>query len=59
MIQFILMLLGLTFSNNNADTTTHNNQDSGTVTIYSTVPLTPDDGGPVTGETGQTPPPRK
>ncbi|WP_284465011.1 hypothetical protein [Chryseobacterium sp.] len=59
MIQFILMLLGLTFSNNNADTTTHNNQDSGTVTTYSTVPLTPDDGGPVTGETGQTPPPRK
>lgn len=53
------MLLGLTFSNNNADTTTHNNQDSGTVTTYSTVPLTPDDGGPVTGETGQTPPPRK
>lgn len=59
MIQFILMLLGLTFSNNNADTTTHNNQDSGTVITYSTVPPAPGDGGPVGGETGQTPPPRK
>lgn len=58
MIQFILMLLGLTFPNDNANTAA-NKQNSYTITTYSAVAPGMDDGGPVTGETGQTPPPRK
>lgn len=58
MIQFILMLLGLAFPNDNVNTTTDNDQNPGTIITYSMVPPA-DDGGPVGGETGQTPPPRK
>lgn len=55
MIQFILMLLGLAFPNNNANAITSDNNQ---LITYSVVPPSYD-GGPVTGETGQTPPPRK
>lgn len=62
MIQFILMLLGLAFSNNNANTvaTGNNNQTQGIVQIQSG-PADPGDstGGDTGGETGQTPPPKK
>ncbi len=58
MIQFILMLLGLAFSHNNANTTTcHNNQDP--VTVQSGGPSNPGGGvdpGETGGDTGQTPP---
>ncbi|WP_164463935.1 hypothetical protein [Chryseobacterium sp. G0186] len=52
------MLLGLAFPNDNVNTTTDNDQSPGTIITYSTVPPA-DDGGPVGGETEQTPPPRK
>lgn len=58
MIQFILMLLGLTFSNDNVSTNVHN-QNSYTAIAYSASEQSMDDSGPVGGETGQTPPPRK
>ena len=62
MIQFILMLLGLAFSNNNANTvtTTDNNQTPGTVQVQNS-PADPGDstGGDTGGETGQLPPPKK
>lgn len=58
MLQFILMLLGLAFSNNNANTAAcHNNQDQ--VTIQSGGPSNPGSGvdpGDTSGETTQTPP---
>ena len=60
MIQLILMLLGLAFGNNNANTT---NCDNGnTVTIQSGGTGTdpgdpPGSGGNTGGNTGQTPPP--
>ncbi|MCS4304239.1 MULTISPECIES: hypothetical protein [Chryseobacterium] len=50
------MLLGLAFPNNNANAITSN---SNQLITYSVVPPTYEDGGPVGGETGQTPPPRK
>ncbi|BAP29686.1 glucosamine-6-phosphate isomerase [Chryseobacterium sp. StRB126] len=56
MIQFILMLLGLAFPNNNAHTTTDNNQTPDIVVTYSESEQGMDDGGPVGGNTGQTPP---
>lgn len=56
MIQFILMLLGLTFSNNKA-TITINKQNSYTVTAYSETEQEMNDGGPVGGNSGQLPPP--
>ena len=67
MIQFILMLLGLAFGNNNANTSC-NNDNNGTVTIQLTNPgggtdpgtgMDPGDrtGGPVGGNSGQLPPP--
>ncbi|MBP2617187.1 hypothetical protein [Chryseobacterium jejuense] len=56
MFQFILMLLGLVFPNNNTNTITSDNNQ---LITYSIVSPTYEDGGPVTGETGQTPPPRK
>lgn len=61
MIQFILMLLGLAFSDNNANTvTTDSNQTPGTVQVQNS-PADPDDsaGGDTGGETGQLPPPKK
>ncbi len=58
MIQFILMLLGLAFPNNNTHTT-DNNQTPNTVVTYSAPEQGMDDGGPVRGENEQTPPPRK
>ncbi|SHL27577.1 hypothetical protein [Chryseobacterium polytrichastri] len=61
MLQFILMLLGLAFSHNNANATTcNNNQDP--VTIQSGGPSNPGGGvdpgnpGDTGGDTGQTPP---
>ncbi|UZT96260.1 hypothetical protein ODZ84_13605 [Chryseobacterium fluminis] len=64
MIQFILMLFGLAFSHNNANTAAcHNNQNP--VTVQSG-PSDPggdtgtggsEDGGPVGGNSGQLPPP--
>jgi hypothetical protein len=68
MIQFILMLLGLAFGNNNANTSC-NNDNNGTVTIQLTNPgngidpgtgVDPDgpgNGGSTGGNTGQNPPP--
>lgn len=55
MIQFILMLLGFTFSNDSANTNDIK-QTSHTVTTYSAIEQGIDDGGPVGGNTGQTPP---
>lgn len=58
MIQFILMLLGLAFGHNNANTSTYN--DSTTITVQSDInPATgiDPDGEPVGGNTGQLPPP--
>lgn len=64
MIQFILMLLGLAFSHNNASSAAcHNTQDP-IITIQNDGPSDPgtgtgeggDDGG-TGGNTGQTPPP--
>lgn len=61
MIQFILMLLGLAFGHNNANTSTCNDNNSTIVTVQSdTNPGTgidPGDGEPVGGNSGQTPPP--
>jgi len=70
MLQFILMLLGLAFGHNNAHTATCNDNNNGQpITQYSPTdgtdpgtgsdPGTGDDGtgGPVGGNTGQTPPP--
>ncbi|AZA52626.1 hypothetical protein [Chryseobacterium sp. G0201] len=63
MIQFILMLLGLAFSNNNANTTTCYDNNGNPVTVQNG-PSDPgggtgtgEDGGPVGGNTGQIPPP--
>lgn len=59
MIQFILMLLGLAFSNNNANTvtTTDNNQTPGIVQVQNS-PADPGDstGGDTGGETHPIPP---
>jgi len=67
MIQFILMLLGLAFGNNNANTSAYN--DSTTVTVKSDINpgtgIDPDgnggpgngNGGSTGGNTGQNPPP--
>ncbi|WP_171817595.1 hypothetical protein [Chryseobacterium sp. StRB126] len=57
MIQFILMLFGLTFSNDNTNRT-DNNQTIYTITTYSGSEQSTDDGGPVGGNSGQLPPPR-
>jgi len=62
MLELILMLLGLAFSNNNANTTTcNNNQGQPTVQLTSDPGegLDPGNtgGGPVGGNSGQTPPP--
>ncbi|MBT2621365.1 hypothetical protein [Chryseobacterium sp. ISL-6] len=63
MIQFILMLLGLAFSNNNTNTAACHNNPTQITTQTSSDPgegLDPGDGGPgggTTGDTGQTPPP--
>ncbi len=63
MIQLLLMLLGLAFGNNNANTT---NCDNGNTVTTQNDPGTGfdpgtgtggDDGGPVGGNTGQIPPP--
>ncbi|PWN66796.1 hypothetical protein C1631_018920 [Chryseobacterium phosphatilyticum] len=53
MIQFILMLLGLAFPNNNANTTENDNNPP-LVTVTS--PTIPTDPGDTSGENGQTPP---
>ncbi len=63
MIQFILMLLGLAFGHNNANTSTCDNNNSTIVIVQSdTDPgdgIDPGDGtgGPVGGNSGQLPPP--
>lgn len=72
MIEFILMLLGLAFGHNNANTQSCNSDNNnGTVTVQTTNPGTtdpgtgfdpgdgtdPGTGGPVGGNTGQIPPP--
>lgn len=53
------MLLGLAFSNNNAHTVNHNNGQS-PITVQndpgSGIGEDPGDGGPVGGNSGQTPP---
>ncbi len=56
MIQFILMLLGLAFSNDKTNANVHN-QNAYTITTYSTSEQSMDDGGPVGGNSGQLPPP--
>ncbi|MFP3596413.1 hypothetical protein [Chryseobacterium sp. SIMBA_029] len=58
MIQFILMLLGLAFSNNNANTTTSDNNPN-PVTMQSGIPgsgIDPGEGGDTGGDTIQVPP---
>jgi len=67
MMQLILMLLGLVFSNGNGNgNTTNNNNNSPHITVENArdISLNPGtgleedgNGGPVTGNTGQTPPP--
>lgn len=57
MIEIILMLIGLAFPNNNIHTTSDNNQTPDIVVTYSEPEQGMDDGGPITGNTGQTPPP--
>lgn len=53
MIHFILMLLGLAFSDNNANTATCNNNPNPETVTNQTVPADPGD---TSGENGQTPP---
>lgn len=69
MIQFILMLLGLAFGHNNANTSSCNHDNNGQVTTQLTDPGSgtdpgegvdpdgPGNGGSTGGNTGQTPPP--
>jgi hypothetical protein len=67
MIQFILMLLGLAFGHNTANTSSCNNNNNGQITTQLTDPgdgtdpgegVDPGDGtGPVGGNSGQLPPP--
>lgn len=60
MIQFILMLLGLAFPNNNVNTAACHNNPTQITTLTSSDPgegVDPGDGGPVGGNSGQTPPP--
>ncbi|HCA05574.1 hypothetical protein [Chryseobacterium sp.] len=60
MIQFILMLLGLAFSNNNTTTATNNNNNQGQTTVQTASDpgegLDPGDTG---GDTGPILPPKK
>lgn len=56
MIQFILMLLGLAFPNNNTNTADDSHKAPSTLTTYSAIEQGIDEGGPVGGNTGQTPP---
>ena len=57
MIQFILMLLGLAFGHNNANTSTYN--DSTTVTVQSDInPATGIDPSDTGGDTGPVLPPK-
>jgi len=61
MIQFILMLLGLAFSNNNANTTACDNNPN-PVTVQSGIPgsgIDPGEGGDTGGDTGPILPPKK
>ncbi|MXS72687.1 hypothetical protein GSF70_15870 [Flavobacteriaceae bacterium W22] len=66
MIQLLLMLLGLAFGNNTANTTNCNNGNTVTTQNNPGTGFDPGtgtdpgdgNGGPVTGNTGQTPPPR-
>ncbi|WP_439479950.1 hypothetical protein [Chryseobacterium aquaticum] len=68
MIQLLLVLLGLAFGNNNGNAACNNNgnnvttMDTGSGTGFDpgtgTDPGDDETGGPVTGNTGQTPPPR-
>ena len=57
MIQFLLMLLGLTFGNHNSNTSNYNNTNNSEVQS-SDVTTDPGPGpiGPIGGNTGQTPP---
>ncbi|WP_157676826.1 hypothetical protein [Chryseobacterium sp. T16E-39] len=62
MIQFILMLLGLAFPNNNANSACHNNPTQITTQTSSDPgegldPGGPGNGGSTGGNTGQNPPP--
>lgn len=57
MIQFILMLLGLAFPNNNANTST--TSDNNPVTVQSTAADPSGSTGDTSGETEQTPPPKR
>lgn len=59
MIQFILMLIALAFSNNNATTGCHNNGNPVTVQNATDPGGSTDPGGDTGGETGQIPPPPK
>ncbi|UWX59987.1 hypothetical protein N0B40_16430 [Chryseobacterium oranimense] len=58
MLELILMLLGLAFSNNNANTTSCNNNQTQT-TVQLADPGEGLDPGDTGGETGQLPPPPK
>nr|WP_315027599.1 hypothetical protein [uncultured Chryseobacterium sp.] len=48
MIQFILMLLGLAFPNNNANTTGNDNNNPAPVTVHASIELGEDTGGDTT-----------
>lgn len=58
MIQIIIMLLGLAFSDNNANTTAtyNNNYESSTMSFTTETGMAPED---TSGETGQILPPKK
>jgi len=59
MLELILMLLGLAFSNNNAKTTSDNGNNQEQTTVQLTDPGEGVDPGDTGGETGQLPPPPK
>lgn len=59
MIQFILMLLGLAFPNNNANTSTTSDNNPVTVSAQSSAADPSGSTEDTSGETEQTPPPRK
>jgi len=59
MLELILMLLGLAFSNNNANTTSDNSNNQEQITVQLTDPGEGVDPGDTGGDTGPVLPPKK
>ncbi|WP_426476467.1 hypothetical protein ACP3T3_14085 [Chryseobacterium sp. CBSDS_008] len=59
MLELILMLLGLAFSNNHANTTSDNSNNQGQITVQLTDPGEGVDPGDTGGDTGPVLPPKK